>query len=109
MHASSGEGCLRGRRGEHKALRHRCLLVIILSEQPSDGKPSLSKVLDVEVQVLEAPLSVPTGNFQLDLPKLLPLRIGLLPALGLETETACPCRLHPRPCDIQVLEIHVCA
>merc|ERR1719373_997042 len=65
--------------------RHRCLGVIIFSKQPSDGKPSAPKVLDVEVQVQGALIGTPMGDFEFDCPKLEPMRMFVGHTLSSET------------------------
>jgi len=83
--------------------------VIILSEQPSHSKTGMPKVLDVKVQVIGALFRAPIGNFELHLPELYPSRLFVKLAPSLETETAAVFRLRPRPCDIQLLEVQICA
>jgi len=83
--------------------------VIIFSKQPSDRKPGMPKVLDVKVQVLDALIRAPISNFDLHLTELYPTRFLVELAPSLETKTAGVFRLRPRPCDIQFLEIQVCA
>jgi len=41
--------------------------VIIFAQQSSDNKASMPEVLDVKVQVLDALLRAPVGNFELHL------------------------------------------
>jgi len=98
--------------------RRRCIHVIILSKQPSDGKASVPKMPDVEIQIREALLRDPMDNLQFDLPDFHPIRMCLVHTLGAEeeaaallrlqkAETAGPLRLHPHPRDVQRLEVHV--
>jgi len=69
----------------------------------------MPKVLDVKVQVLDALIRGPIGNFDLNLPELDPHRLLVDLAASLETEASSLRRLRPRPCDIQLLEVQICA
>jgi len=83
--------------------------VLIFSEQPSDSKPGMPKVLDVKVQVVDALIRAPISNFDLHLPELHPFRLSVELAQSLEAEPAGILRLRPDPCDIQLLEVQICA
>merc|ERR1719424_267406 len=89
--------------------RRRCRPVIIFSQQSSDSEPSMPKVLDVKVQILDALPRAPMCDFHLYLPKRHPIRRFVGHTRSLETQTASLFSLHPLPCDVDLLEIHVCA
>jgi hypothetical protein len=85
------------------------VFVVVFSQQSSDSKPSMPKVLDVQIQILDALPRVPMRDFHFYLPKRHPIRRFVNHTWSLETQTAGQFSLHPPPCDVDLLEIHVCA
>jgi len=85
------------------------VFVVVFSQQSSDSKPSMPKVLDVQIQILDALPRVPMRDFHFYLPKRHPIRRFVGHTLSLETQTAGQFSFHPPPCDVDLLEIHVCA
>jgi len=69
----------------------------------------MPKVLNVKIQVLDALIRDPIGNFDLHLPELDPHRLLVGLAASLEAEASRVRRLRPRPRDIQFLEVQICA
>merc|ERR1719188_2873419 len=89
------------------ARRRRGLCVVVLPEQPSYRKPGTREVPDVEVQVPGALLRATVGHLHVDLSKVFPLRCRFAHVPRAEMETAHRLRIHPRPRDVQLLEVHV--
>ena len=67
--------------------RHRLHPVIIFSQQSSDSKPSMPKVLDVKVRIFGALQCAPMYNFHLHLPN----------AIQFGDSSATPCAWKGRP------------
>ena len=89
-------------------LRHCRFCVIILSQQTSDSITCAFKVLDIEIQVFDALLRAPLGNLQLHILEALPTRFAVK-ALSVVMESAGLLRFRPRPCNVQLLEVHISA
>ena len=81
------------------------VFVVIFSQQSTNSKPSMTKVLDVKIQIMDSLLSVPMCDLHLYLPKRHPLRRLAGHTRSLETQTAGQLSLHPWPCDVDFLEI----
>merc|ERR1719382_2043056 len=75
----------------------------------SDGKACSPQMLHVHVQIQQAAVRTSTNDFQLKLPKSNPSwGIGIALRYVVAVSSCFPC-LCPGPCDVQRLEIHVCA
>ena len=95
----------RARARPHRSGSHR---VVVLAKQTPDAESGLPEMPDVEVQVALAAPGLPADDLGLHGPELEPLRQpATARVLRAKVEAASPPGVHPRPRDVQALEVHV--
>merc|ERR1719401_1866954 len=88
--------------------RSACLIVVVLSQEPSHDESDTREMLDVEVQVLDALLCMSTNNFHLNSPQTQPFGLSFATgAICTERVTILLLSVRPRPCDIDLREVHL--
>jgi len=90
-----------------RRFRGRCLRVVVLSEQASDGEARLRKVTDEEVEVSGALQGAPVRDLQVQPVELHPRGSRAVRLVRVEAQATLLLLLGPLPSDVQASEIHV--